>query len=112
VRVGSIQSETFGASLVMAAAALLVAGMAGHLSLGAGLGAGLVIGGLNGFTFQAVLDRRAPILVTSFLRLGFFSLVALIAARIVGESAWPVVIGIGVAQLVMVGVSVRQGRRV
>jgi hypothetical protein len=35
----------------------------------------------------------------------------LIAARILGGSVWPVVIGIGVAQLVMVGVGVRRGLR-
>jgi hypothetical protein len=111
VRAASIQGETLGASVVLAAAVVVGAAIAGHLSVGAGLGAGLVIGAFNGFTFKAVLDRRAPILVTSFLRLSFFSLAALIAARLVGESVWPVVIGIGIAQLVMVGVSVRQGSR-
>jgi hypothetical protein len=111
MRVGSIQSETLGASVVLAAAVLFVSAVAGHLTIGAGLGIGLVIGALNGFTFQAVLDRRAPILVTSIIRLSFFSLLALIVARIVGDSVWPVVTGIGIAQLVMVGVSVRHGSR-
>jgi hypothetical protein len=111
VRAGSIQGETLGASVVLAAAVILTAAFAGHLRLGAGLGAGLVIGAFNGFTFKAVIDRRAPILVTSVVRLSFFTLLALIVARIVGESVWPVVIGIGIAQLVMVGVSVRQGSR-
>lgn len=108
---GSIQGETLGASLVLAAAAILVAAVSGHLNFGAGLGIGVAIGALNGFTFKAVIDRRAPILLTSVLRLALFTLAAVIAARVIGGSVWPVVIGIGVAQLVMVAVSVRQGWR-
>lgn len=108
---GSIQGETLGASLVLAAAVILVAAISGHLNFGAGLGIGLALGALNGFTFKAVIDRRAPILLTSVFRLALFTLAALIAARILGGSVWPVVIGIGVAQLVMVAVSVRRGRR-
>jgi hypothetical protein len=85
--------------------------MTGNGDAGVALGAGILIGSLNGFTFQAVLDRRAPILATSILRLAFFSLLALALARLAGWSIWSVVLGIGVAQLVMVGVGVRQGRR-
>jgi len=111
VRVGTIQVETVGASLFLAAAVTLTAGVTGHGSIGVGIGVGLVLGSINGFIIQFVLDRRAPILPTSVLRLALISLLALIAARLAGGAVWPVVIGVGLAQLVMVGVGVRQGRR-
>jgi hypothetical protein len=111
VRAGSIQRETLVISLVFAGALVVGADVAGRMLLGVGVGAGLVLGSLNGFIIQKTLDRGAPMLATSFLRLVFFSLLALIAARLLGVSVWPVVIGIGAAQLVMVGIGVRQGRR-
>ena len=111
MRPSSIQAEVLGASLLLAAEALVGGGIAGHGTLGIGVAAGLVIGSFNGFLIKVLLDRRAPILPTSILRLGFYSLVALLAARLIGGSVWPVVIGIGIAQLVMVGVGVRRGLR-
>lgn len=111
MRAGSVQQETVVASMILAGAVVLGAGLAGHLLLGAGVGAGIIIGSLNGFMIQAMLDRGAPIAVTSMVRLGLFTILALVAARFVGGSVWPIVIGIAVAQLVMVGVGVRQGRR-
>jgi hypothetical protein len=111
VKAGSIQQETLVTSLILAGALFVGAGLAGQLLLGAGLGVGLVVGSLNGFIIKAALDRRAPMLVTSFLRLSVFTLLGLIAARIMGGSIWPVVAGIAAAQLVMVGIGVRQGMR-
>jgi hypothetical protein len=111
VRAGTIQRETLVVSLLFALAAVAVSNLAGRPLLGAGVGAGLVLGSLNGFLIQAMLDRGAPMLATSFLRLTLFSLLALAAARLLGGSAWPVVAGVAAAQLVMVGVGVRQGRR-
>lgn len=111
MKVGSIQRETLITSLALAVAVVVGANLSGQTLLGAGLAVGLVLGSLNGFIIQATLDRGAPILVTSFLRLALFSLLALAAARLLGGSAWPVVMGIGAAQLVMVGIGVRQGRR-
>jgi hypothetical protein len=111
MRAGSIQRETVVGSALLACAVVLVAGLTGQMLLGAGLGVGLVLGSFNGFIIQAALDRGAPVLATSFLRLAMFSLLALIAARLLGGSIWPVVIGIAAAQLVMVGVGVRKGWR-
>jgi hypothetical protein len=98
-------------SLVLAAAVVVGAELAGQTLLGAGVAIGLVVGSLNGFIIKAALDRSAPMLITSFLRLSLFTLLGLVAARIVGGSVWPVVAGIAAAQLVMVGIGVRQGRR-
>jgi predicted lysophospholipase L1 biosynthesis ABC-type transport system permease subunit len=50
-------------------------------------------------------------LASGLLRMAMFTLLALIAARLMGNSVWPVVVGIAAAQLVMVGVGVRQGSR-
>jgi hypothetical protein len=50
-------------------------------------------------------------LITSVFRLALFTLLGLFAARLLGGSIWPVVAGIAAAQLVMVGIGVRQGRR-
>jgi len=111
VRPGTIQAEALGASVLLAAGVMVGAALAGYGTLGAGVGAGLALGSFNGFIIKALLDRRAPMLPTSILRLGLYSLVALLAARLLGGSVWPVVIGIGMAQLVMVGVGVRRGLR-
>lgn len=107
----SVQGETVVASFVLAVAAVVGAFFVGQVPIGAGVAAGLLLGSWNGFIIKAALDRGAPILVTSFLRLTLLSLLALAAARILGASIWPVVAGVGVAQLVMVGVGVRQGLR-
>ena len=111
MRVGAIQRDTVVASLILIGAVTVVTGLAGRWVLGAGVGTGVVLGSLNGFLIQAVLDRGAPILATSFLRLMMLTLLALLAARLLGGLVWPVVVGVAAAQLVMVGVGVRQGRR-
>jgi len=111
VRVGSIQRETVVASLVLAGAFGVGAGIAGHMVLGAAVGAGLLIGSLNGFVIQTMLDRGAPMLAAGFIRLALFTLLALLAARLMGASVWPVALGVAGAQMVMVAVGVRQGRR-
>jgi hypothetical protein len=111
VRAGSIQQGTLTTSFVLAGAMFVVAGLAGQALLGVGVGIGMIIGSLNGFIIKAALDRGAPMLVTSFLRLVLFSLLAVGAARLIGGSVWPVVIGIGVTQMVMVGFGVREGLR-
>ena len=108
---GRVQRETLSISLALAVAVQLIAAPAGYESVGAPLALGLVVGSLNGFVIQVLLDRRAPILPTSILRLALLSLVALAVARLAGWSVWPLVAGIGIAQLVMVGVGVRQGLR-
>jgi hypothetical protein len=106
-----VQGQTLAASVGLAAALLVAGGATGHLSLVAPVCLGLVLGSLNGFVIQQLLDRRAPILPTAVLRLAMFSILALAAARLTGWSLWPMVLGIGLAQLVMVGVGTRQGIR-
>jgi hypothetical protein len=47
----------------------------------------------------------------SLLRLVMFSSIVLVAALMLGTAIWTLPLGIGIAQLVMVGVAVRQGLR-
>ena len=57
------------------------------------------------------MGRGTPMVAGSLLRLVMLSLLAIILALILGAAAWTVPMGIGVAQLVMVAVGVRQGLR-
>jgi O-antigen/teichoic acid export membrane protein len=94
------------------AAAIVVAGtLFGHISVGIGLAAGLLLGPVNGYAFQELLVRRAPLRIASLIRLVAFSSLVLLAAVIFGTQAWTLPLGIGLAQLVMVGAGVRQGLR-
>jgi hypothetical protein len=103
--------ETVIASAVLALVATTIAGLFGQITIGVGLGAGLLLGSANGYAIQALLGQAAPFLAGSLLRLATLSALALLLAVAVGISAWPVMIGIAVAQLVMVGAGVRQGLR-
>lgn len=106
-----MQGQTLVFCLLGALAVVAGANAVGQPLAGTGVAIGLIIGAFNGFTFQAVLDRRAPILVTSIVRLSFFSLLALIAVRLLGGPVWPVVLGVAGAQLVMAALAVREGLR-
>lgn len=103
--------ETVIASAVLALVATTIAGLFGQISIGVGLGAGLLLGSANGYAIQALLGQAAPFLAGSMLRLATLSALALLLAVAFGISAWPVMIGIAGAQLVMVGAGVRQGLR-
>jgi hypothetical protein len=111
VRLGSIQGQTLSLCLLLAGMVFVGSELAGRAPVGMGLAVGVVIGSFNGFTLQAVVDRRAPILATSIVRLALFSLLSIAAARLLGGSIWSVVLGVGLAQLVMVVVGARQGFR-
>ena len=94
-----------------AAAIAVAAGFAGHLALGIGVAAGLLLGSLNGFLIQALLGRGTPFVAGSLARLVLLSSTAVMAALILGTAAWTVPMGIGLAQLAMVAAGVRQGLR-
>lgn len=106
-----MQIETLAISLALALAAVAASLVTGRLSIGAPLGLGLVLGSANGFTVKSMIDKRAPILPTSFLRLAVFTLSALLIARLTGWEVWPVVAGIAVTQIVMFAVGTRRGLR-
>jgi hypothetical protein len=96
---------------VMAIAAVAVGALTGYLPQGLGLAAGLALGSLNGFLIQGLMARGTPFAASGLLRIMFFSSLVLVAAFALHAIAWTLPLGIGLAQLVMVGVGVRQGLR-
>ena len=111
MRSGGVLKVTVTACALLAAAIAIGAALAGHLWWGMGIGAGLLLGSLNGYLVQALLNRGTPMVAGSLLRLVMFSSIVLVAALMLGSSAWTVPLGIGIAQLVMVAAGVRQGLR-
>jgi hypothetical protein len=107
---GLLKMTTIGCA-VLAAAAVVISALTGHLPFGAGLAAGLLLGPVNGYAIQELLVRRTSFRITSFMRLIAFSSLVLLAAVIFGTAAWTVPLGIGLAQLVMVAAGVRQALR-
>ncbi len=103
--------ETVVGSAILAALVATFAALSGHLTVGLGLAAGLMIGSANAYAIAALVDNAAPFLAASMLRLGTLTVLALGVAVVFGFSAWPVVMGVGAAQLVMVAAGVRQGLR-
>jgi hypothetical protein len=101
--------QTVVGCAILAVAGAVTASAAGHMGWGLGLGAGLLLGSLNGYLIQGLLGRGTPFVAASLLRIVFFSSLVLIAALIFRGQAWTVALGIGLAQLVMVAVGVRRG---
>jgi len=111
MRSGGVLKITVTACAFLAAIIAIGAALFGHLSLGMGIGAGLVLGSLNGYLLQALLGRGTPMVAGSLLRLVVFTSVVLVAALMLGSAAWTLPLGIGLAQLVLVGAGIRQGLR-
>jgi hypothetical protein len=99
------------ASATLAVVVTAVAALLGQEASGVGIAAGLLLGSANGFAIQALLGRDTPFLAASMFRLVTLSALGLLLALAFGISAWPVMIGVAGAQLVMVGAGVRQGLR-
>ena len=103
--------ETVVASAALAVVTVLIASIAGHESLGLGLGAGLLIGSFNGRLVAGTLDMGAPFVPSSLVRMAAVSAIAILAALLLGIAIWAVLIGVAAAQLIMVAASVREGLR-
>ena len=103
--------DTVVASAVLAIAVIAVAALLGNVAIGLGLAAGLLLGSANGYAIAVLLGQDTPFLVGSVLRLATLTAIALLVALVFGVSAWPVVLGVGAAQLVMAAAGVRQGLR-
>ena len=99
------------ASAILALVVTTIAALFGQLLIGIGVAAGLLLGSANGYAIQTLLGSATPFLAASMLRLATLSILGLLLAVVFGISAWPVMIGVAGAQLVMVGAGVRQGLR-
>lgn len=111
MKLGGVVRETVVASAALAAVTLLMSGVVGHLSVGVGLGTGLVIGSFNGRLVAGTLDLGAPFVASSLVRMAVISAIAILAALLLGIAVWTVLIGVGAAQLIMVAAGIRQGLR-
>ena len=108
---GGVLRQTVLACVAISVAIAAVAAAGGHAAIGLGVAVGLILGSANGYLIQGLLNRGAPFVAASLLRILFFSSLVLIAALTMGGSAWTVALGIGLAQLVMVVAGVRSGLR-
>jgi len=108
---GGLLKVTVTVCAVLAAIVAAGAAVAGHTAVGIGLAAGLLLGSLNGYVIQSMLGRGTPFAAGSLVRLAVFSTVAIGAAVLLRGIGWSVPLGLGVAQLVMVGAGVRQALR-
>jgi hypothetical protein len=108
---GGLLKVTVTICAVLAAIVAAAAALTGHAPVGMGMAAGLLLGSLNGYLIQSLLGRGTPFVAGSLLRLVMFSTIAIAAALLLRGVGWSVPLGIGVAQLVMVGAGVRQGLR-
>lgn len=108
---GSLLKVTVTVCAVLAAIVAVAAALLGQAPAGMGLAAGLLVGSLNGFLIESLLGRGTPFVAGSLFRLVTFSMVAVVAALLLRSVGWTVPLGIGAAQLVMVGAGVRQGLR-
>lgn len=90
-----------------AAAALLVAGFAGHLQIGLLLAGGVALGVVNGLLMEAATERLTPeaaptrkvIVKSSLGRLGLISVVALAVAFFARPNGWLLLLGLACYQL-------------
>jgi hypothetical protein len=106
---GGMLRNTVAACSLLAAVAAAAGALTDHMQVGFGTGAGLLLGSLNGYLIQELLKRGMPFVASSLLRLLTLTAIVLLAAALLRGNAWTVALGIGVAQLIMVAASVRQG---
>ena len=109
---GGMLRMTVAACSVLAVITGVAGALTDHMQVGFGVGAGLLLGSLNGYLIQELLKRGIPFVAGSLLRILSLTAIVLIAALLLRGNAWTIALGIGVAQLIMVAVSVRQGASV
>jgi len=106
---GGLLRKTVAGCAILAVALGAGASLLGHVTVGAGLAVGVMLGSLNGYLIEGLLSRRAPFAAASLLRIVFFSSIVLVVALSLRDAAWAVALGIALAQLVMVAVGIRAG---
>lgn len=104
----SVPAVSVGACLVLAAIAVSALTLSGEWRAGLALGAGLVIGSVNGLAASRALDAPLGFQATSIFRLAVMTVAAIGVALLIGlQLAWLVLIGVAGAQLVLVAVAAR-----
>lgn len=109
MKVGTMLRSSVAASVLIAAASIAFGAATGRLESGIALAAGLLIGATNGRLVVATLGRANSFVLASVGRLILLTAVAFGVAVLLGPQAWLVLLGVGLAQLVMFASAVRQG---
>jgi hypothetical protein len=103
------------AALVCAGAAVLAAIVGivlGHAAQGGALATGLAIGSVNGAMAAKLIALPVPFLATSLLRIVTLSMIAIAIGLAFGvANIWLVILGLGVAQVVLAGAALREQLR-
>jgi hypothetical protein len=103
------------AALVCAGAAVLAAIIGivlGHAAQGGALATGLAIGSVNGAMAAKLIALPVPFLATSLLRIVTLSMIAIAIGLAFGvANIWLVILGLGVAQVVLAGAALREQLR-
>jgi hypothetical protein len=103
------------AALICAGAALIAAIVGivlGHGAQGGALATGLAIGSVNGAMAAKLIALPVPFLATSLLRIVTLSMIAIAIGLAFGvANIWLVILGLGVAQVVLAGAALREQLR-
>jgi hypothetical protein len=104
------------AALVCAVAAVisaLVGIVVGHPGSGGALATGLAIGSINGAMAAKLIALPIPFLATSLLRIMTLSLIGIAIGLAFGiANVWLVILGLGVAQVVLAIAALREQLRI
>ena len=76
---GGLLRQTVLACAIAAAGAAVVASALGHVEVGLAMAAGLLLGSLNGYLIQGLLNRGTPFVAASLMRILLFSSLVLLA---------------------------------
>jgi hypothetical protein len=97
-----------GAAVVAAVVGLLI----GHPGPGGALATGLAIGSINGAMAARLIALPVPFLATSLLRIITLSMIGIAIGLAFGlANIWLVILGLGVAQVVLAGAALRESLR-
>jgi len=103
------------AALVCAGAAVIAAIVGiviGHAALGGALATGLAIGSINGAMAAKLIQLPIPFLATSLLRIVTLSMIGVAIGLAFGlANIWLVIMGLGVAQVVLAAAALRESLR-
>jgi hypothetical protein len=92
--------------LVAAALALAVLAGSGHPRAGFAAAAGLALGSVNGALAGRALGAGMSPRASSLIRLGVLSAAAIAVGLLIGlDYVWLVILGVGAAQMVLVGMA-------
>jgi len=97
-----------GAAVVAAVVGVLV----GHPAPGGALATGLAIGSINGAMAARLIALPIPFLATSLLRIVTLSMIGIAIGLAFGlANIWLVILGLGVAQVVLAAAALRESLR-